>query len=276
MTMAYTRKEDRTYRYYRCLSKTKGKETDCPVTQVPAGDLEAEVLKHLRRAFRAPSVIAAVSTHAQQAGDGQDIQLDHAAVLQAMRSLDEVWDELFPGEQERVVAELVDSLEVGPERSVLNMRLHGIAGLASELRGLAGVKVCEDGSLAAVGIGIAARRRCGRTRMVAPVIHPTSASPVREPDALMSAVARAFRWLEQLESLSVPSVTALAEKEGVDEAFVRRQLRLTLHPPRIIEDLAHGGNTKGSIREAVRHDPSEAWDIPDIVSERDVPANVPG
>lgn len=57
----------------------------------------------------------------------------------------------------------------------------------------------------------------------------------------------------------MPSVSALAGQEVVDEAFVRRQLRLTLHPPRIIEDLANGGNAKGSIRKAVRQDPSETW-----------------
>ena len=59
------------------------------------------------------------------------------------------------------------------------------------------------------------------------------------------ALARAFHWQEQIAAGSVPSVSALADQEGVDEAFVRRQLRLTLHPPRIIEDLANGGTRRG-------------------------------
>jgi hypothetical protein len=82
-----------------------------------------------------------------------------------MRSLDEVWEELFPGEQERVVEQLVDRLVVGLDHSDLHMRLHGIAGLASELRGRSTVNVQGDGSVASVRLHVAARRRCGRTRI---------------------------------------------------------------------------------------------------------------
>lgn len=259
MTMAYTTKPGGpTYRYYRCVAVTKGKGVDCPLTQVPAGDLEAEVLKHLRRAFRAPAVLTAVSTHAKRAGDEHGLHVDHGAVLEAMRSLEEVWDELFPGEQERVVEQLVDRLVVGLDHSNLHMRLHGIAGVASELRGLSGVDVQADGSVAVVRLDAVARRRCGRTRIVTP--KPQEREPAAESDALVIALARAFRWQEQIESGSVPSVTALADQEGVDEAFVRRQLRMTLHPPRIVEDLANGGNAKGSIMEAVKHVPTGEWD----------------
>ncbi len=110
-----------------------------------------------------------------------------------------------------------------------------------------------------VRLNVAAWRRCGRTRIVTP--KPQEKELAAEPDALVIALARAFRWQEQIESGSVPSVSALADQEGVDEAFVRRQLRMTLHPPRIIEDLANGGNSKGSISEAVRQDPNETWDL---------------
>lgn len=146
MTMAYTRKKDgRMYRYYRCVKVTKGKDPGCPLSQITAGLLEAEVLKHLRRAFRAPGIIAATSQYAQRAGNDQGLRLDHAAVLEALRSLDQVWDELFPGEQERLVEQLVDRLVVGFDHSDLHLRLQGINGLASELRGYAGVEILPDG-----------------------------------------------------------------------------------------------------------------------------------
>lgn len=260
MTMAYTKKKGGpTYRYYRCLAVTKGRGDGCPVTQAPAGDLEAEVLKHLRRAFRAPAVIAAVSSHAQKVGTEQHVHLDHAAVLQAMRSLDEVWDELFPGEQERVVAELVDSLEVGLDHSTLNLRLHGIAGLAGELRGLAGVTVADDSSMAAIRLGLVARRRCGRTRMVVP--KPAEQDEIPEPDALLTAVARAFRWQEQIESGEVASVSALAKREGVDEAYIRRQLRLALQAPSVVASLTNGAmpTIGGSIAASTKRESDGCW-----------------
>lgn len=174
-----------------------------------------------------------------------------------MRSLDQVWDELFPGEQERVVEQLVDRLVVGMDHSDLHLRLQGINGLASELRGYAGVEILPDGSVAVVRLAISARRRCGRTRLVSPTVE--AGGPVADADALMIAVARAFRWQEQIESGTVDSVSAMAEREGVDEAFVRRQLRLTLQPPRAIENLARGGDAKRSISEALRRESSEVW-----------------
>lgn len=56
----------------------------------------------------------------------------------------------------------------------------------------------------------------------------------------MVALARAFRWQEQIEPGRSTSVSTLAEREGIDEAFVRRQIRLTLHPPRVIEAIVQG------------------------------------
>lgn len=63
---------------------------------------------------------------------------------------------------------------------------------------------------------------------------------------------------EQIESGKVASVTALAEHEGVDEAFVRRQLQLPFHPPRVIEALAQGGEGLESIKVAVKGEPGGA------------------
>jgi len=266
MTMTYTKSHCKMYRYYRCVAVTKGTDDGCPLSQVPAGDLEAEVLKHLRRTFSAPAILTAISSHAQRTGVDQGLHLDHAAVLEAMRSLNAVWDELFPGEQERVVSLLVDRLVICTDHSEMFMRNHGIAGITAELGRTPKAELQGGNGLRSVRLEIAARHRCGRTRFVAPA--NSEVERVEEPDALVVALARAFRWQEQIESGAVSSVSTLANQEGVDEAFVRRQLRLPLHPPRIIDDLANGGNAKESIREALRQDPSGKWEIADHAHNR--------
>lgn len=51
--------------------------------------------------------------------------------------LDPLWDELFPAEQARIVALLVERVEIAREGLNVRLRRDGLAGLANEM--LAGV-----------------------------------------------------------------------------------------------------------------------------------------
>jgi len=55
-------------------------------------------------------------------------------VIEALTSLDPVWEELFPAEQERIVQLLVRRVEVGPDGLDLELRAEGLESLALELR----------------------------------------------------------------------------------------------------------------------------------------------
>jgi len=259
LTMSYTRKVTGgpMYRYYRCVTGAKLGASACPLTQVAAGDLEREVLVRLRKILVSPSVLAATSAAAIAASKDDGMRLDHHGVLAAIRDLDGLWDELFPAEQERIVELLVDRLNVGLDHCDLHLRLGSIGSLASEVRGIPGVQITDDHAV--IRIPIRARRRCGRTTVVASPSAPAEAPVEMEPDALVVAIARAFRWQEQLESGRATSVSALADRECLDEAFIRRQLRLTLQPPRIIESLVSGDVNAASIRALVRTTPNELW-----------------
>jgi hypothetical protein len=56
--------------------------------------------------------------------------------------------------------------------------------------------------------------------------NPEAPNPQTEPDAMVLAIARAFHWQKQIVSHQFASVQAHADREGVDNAFVYRQLRL--------------------------------------------------
>jgi site-specific DNA recombinase len=55
-------------------------------------------------------------------------------VVDTLSSLDPVWEELFPAEQERIVQLLVRRVEVGPDGLDLELRAEGLESLALELR----------------------------------------------------------------------------------------------------------------------------------------------
>ena len=56
MCPTFTRKGGRTYRYYQCTHAAKHGRDTCTVRTLPAGDIEAVVLEHVRRVFGSPEV----------------------------------------------------------------------------------------------------------------------------------------------------------------------------------------------------------------------------
>ncbi|MFN7167950.1 MAG: hypothetical protein ACK4NV_12930 [Pannonibacter sp.] len=67
-----------------------------------------------------------------------------------------------------------------------------------------------------------------------------SAEPPRKDDALVKALARAFRWKRMLDAGDFATLTDLARHEGVTPSFVTRILRLTLLAPDLVEAILDG------------------------------------
>jgi hypothetical protein len=99
------------------------------VGRVPAGEIEAAVIDQLRAVFRQPEIVAGTWKAARAHAD--DItEADAQATLQ---QLDPLWDELFPAEQVRIVALLVERAEIGTEGLNVRIRVDGLVGLAREM-----------------------------------------------------------------------------------------------------------------------------------------------
>ena len=52
----------------------------------------------------------------------------------ALHQLDPLWNELFPAEQARIVALLVERVDIGTERLNVRLRVDGLGSLARELQ----------------------------------------------------------------------------------------------------------------------------------------------
>jgi len=66
MGVTFTKKRDRTYRYYLCGHANKNGYDSCPVKSVPAGDIENAVMLQVRRVFQAPEVLVEALTAIQK------------------------------------------------------------------------------------------------------------------------------------------------------------------------------------------------------------------
>jgi site-specific DNA recombinase len=83
----------------------------CPVGRVPAAEIERAVIDQLRGVFRQLEII--VGTWRAARAEQDDVT--EAEAREGLQQLDPLWDELFPAEQARIVALVVERVDIGAE-----------------------------------------------------------------------------------------------------------------------------------------------------------------
>lgn len=107
---------------------------------------------------------------------------------------------------------------------------------------LAKPKLSNDGRTVPVRVPISIKRRGGRKLVLAPDGAKITAAPVTRhvDNAMVKAIARAFRWRDMLESGAHATIREIAAAERINETYVGRTLRLTLLAPDIVEAILSG------------------------------------
>lgn len=103
-------------------------------------------------------------------------------------------------------------------------------------------KLSDDGRTVTVRVPISIRRRGGRKLVLAPDGADITQVPTRRhiDNAMVKAVARAFRWRDMLENGTCATISEIAAAETINESYVGRVLRLTLLAPEIVEAILGG------------------------------------
>jgi ABC-type amino acid transport substrate-binding protein len=129
MTPSSTKKGTRRYRYYVSMDLLKNRETpeDGIPRRLPADTVEAAVITEIRRVLRTPETTAQVIA----ALDRDDISEKDA--IDALQHFPKLWDQLFPGEQARIIQLLIRRVTVTAEGLVIDMRTDGIAGVMRDM-----------------------------------------------------------------------------------------------------------------------------------------------
>jgi hypothetical protein len=109
-----------------------------------------------------------------------------------------------------------------------------------------GLTVSRDGDAIVVRIPVRFYRRNGRQMVLTRAGANGQVAPERETNgSLVSALAKAYRWQEQLESGEYAGLDDLAAANGVDRTYVGRILRLTSLAPEIVEWILEGDEPEG-------------------------------
>jgi hypothetical protein len=130
MTPTHTRRQGRLYRYYVSTSVLKQGPETCPIGRIGAADVEGAVVEQVRTLLVCPEVI--VKTWRELRKSVKD--LSEAAVREAFSSFFELWDDLFPAEQARIIQLLVERVDVKPDSLSIRLRGEGLTSLLTSLR----------------------------------------------------------------------------------------------------------------------------------------------
>jgi hypothetical protein len=99
--------------------------------------------------------------------------------------------------------------------------------------------VSADDETITVHIPMRFRKRGGRKLVVTPDGAPWAPRP-RVDNAMVKALARAFRWRKLLDTGVHATLEDLAKAKGMAPSYVSRVLRLTLLAPDIVEAILNG------------------------------------
>lgn len=104
--------------------------------------------------------------------------------------------------------------------------------------------VSADGETITVHIPLTFRKRGGRKRVVTPDGAEWAPRP-QVDNAMVKALARAFRWRKMLDEGVYGTLDDLARAKGLHATYVSRILRLTLLAPEIVEAILDGRQPVG-------------------------------
>jgi len=115
MTPYRTKKHGRSYLYYICQHSTRHPEAECLVKHLPAAGVEELVLEHLRTALNSPELLAGVSRDTGKSG---------REVQEFMPK--DLWEAASPGERQRLVQLLVESVTIYENSVKLELNTSGL------------------------------------------------------------------------------------------------------------------------------------------------------
>jgi site-specific DNA recombinase len=133
------KKSGRQYRYYvpRLYKLRHAGATLLPgasdIGHLPAAEIENAVLMQIHAALSAPQVLIGTWRACQRHAAGA--ALDEAQVVVAMRRIGDVWEQLFPIEQQRITRLLIERVQLHAQGLDILWREDGWLGLGPEIGG---------------------------------------------------------------------------------------------------------------------------------------------
>jgi site-specific DNA recombinase len=130
MTPAHTRKGGKLYRYYVSTDVLRSGARANSIKRIAAARLEAVVIEQIKVLLQSPEIVVATWRAARKAL----ANLTEREVAQELRRFDDLWGELFPAEQARIIQLLVQRVDVSDTGADITLKVEGLTAILQDLR----------------------------------------------------------------------------------------------------------------------------------------------
>ncbi len=130
MTPAHTRRGGRLYRYYVSMDTIRTGACASPIRRIAAAQIEAVVIAQIRAMLQSPEIIVATWRAARRTIK----ELTERQVADELHRFDDLWSELFPAEQARIVQLLVERVDLSEKGADITLKIEGLTSVMQDLR----------------------------------------------------------------------------------------------------------------------------------------------
>ncbi len=249
MTPAFAKSpsnKSKRYRYYVDQKASKQGWASVALPSIPAGYIEDLVFSELRSLFRCQELAGLV--HKRSKADG--LECEKGELRYSLSNIDALWDELFVGEQLRIIDLLIERVDLAPKAVSLTLYTQGLEELYQEAMSFDDEqrqssttwKLAGDGTRILVTKEISIRKRGGRKAIITPSGQEGDLGAIiageNINEDLVRTIAQSWRWNRMFDQGL--NTREIAAKEGYGISHVSRVMRLSSLPPAIVSDIIHG------------------------------------
>lgn len=238
MTPATAKKGNKRYRYYVNTKANKTYYDNCSLKSVSAQVLEEVVLFQAKRQLTSTEWVQRML----KSEEGETAGIHD--VRAALDNFEAIWDELFPSEQARIMQLIISQVTVYPNKIHIVFRPPGMASVLHEL--LPDLSINADNHpdmyyVMEMTIPIDFKQSRNKKIITTPDGRDLTKPIQPEHDnALIKAIARAYKWESLLEDGTARSIAEIARTENMDRGYVASVIRLTSLAPDITTAIING------------------------------------
>lgn len=122
MMPTYARRGRKQYYYYFCAKDSKRATPTCPVRQIPAGEVERITREQVVKMLQTPTILIKLA---------QVLNLPAEKIAELFKEI--FWQEISPGEMNRLLHLLLEKVEVHESKLTVEFRSSGIKTLMEEI-----------------------------------------------------------------------------------------------------------------------------------------------
>lgn len=122
MMPTYARRGRKQYYYYFCAKDSKRATPTCPVRQIPAGDVERITREQVMKMLQTPTILIKLA---------QVLNLPAEKIAELFKET--FWQEISPGEMNRLLHLLLEKVEVHEGKLTVEFKSSGIKTLMEEI-----------------------------------------------------------------------------------------------------------------------------------------------